>query len=60
MLLRQYPPKGTELSVYSQDELDAIADSMNHRPRATHGFNTPLAVFSHMPDIARQPPTSIQ
>jgi IS30 family transposase len=59
-LLRQYLPKGTDLSVYSQDELDAIADSLNSRPRATHGFNTPLTVFSHMLAIAQQPPASVQ
>jgi IS30 family transposase len=59
-LLRQYLPKGTDLSIYSQEELDAIADSMNSRPRATHNFNTPLAVFSHMLALAQQPSTSIQ
>ncbi|MEO7129261.1 MAG: IS30 family transposase, partial [Rhodoferax sp.] len=59
-LLRQYLPKGTDLSVYSQEELDAIADSLNNRSRATHNFNTPLTVFSHMLAIAQQPPTSIQ
>ncbi len=54
-LLRQYLPKGTNLSVFSQDELNAIADSLNNQPPATHGFNTPLAVFSHLLAIAQQP-----
>jgi transposase, IS30 family len=58
-LLRQYLPKGTDLSVYSQDELDVVADSLNNRPLATHGFNTPLAVFAHMLAIAQQPSNSI-
>jgi IS30 family transposase len=47
-LLRDYLPKGTDLSVYTQDELDAIADSMNNRPRQTLGWDTPLQVFSRM------------
>jgi len=35
-LLRQYMPKGTDLSVYTHEELDAIADSMKDRqPRPT-------------------------
>jgi IS30 family transposase len=58
-LLRQYLPKGTDLSVFSQEELDGIADSMNTRPRATHNFNTPLAVFSHMLAMAQQPSNSV-
>src|SRR5476651_2546788 len=45
-LLRQYMPKGSDLSIYSQDELDAIALELNQRPRARFGFASPLAVFT--------------
>jgi IS30 family transposase len=58
-LLRQYLPKGTDLSVHSQEELDAIADSLNNRPRATHNFNTPLAVFGHLLKQLEQAPDSV-
>jgi transposase, IS30 family len=58
-LLRQYLPKGTDLSIYSQDELDAIADSLNNRPRATHAFHSPLEVFAQILEATRQAPTSI-
>jgi transposase, IS30 family len=40
-LLRQYFPKGSCLSDYSQTELDQIAEHLNSRPRKTLGFETP-------------------
>ena len=40
-LLRQYFPRGTDLSCYSQSDLDAIALRLNQRPRETLGFKTP-------------------
>ena len=58
-LLRQYLPKGTDLSIYTQDELDAIADSLNTRPRATHNWDNPLQVFGRMLASSHQPSTSI-
>jgi IS30 family transposase len=40
-LLRQYFPKGTELSQHSQIELNRVARQLNERPRKTLGFRTP-------------------
>jgi transposase, IS30 family len=45
-MLRQYLPNGTDLSVYSQDELDVIADSLNSRLRANQAFHLPFEVFA--------------
>jgi IS30 family transposase len=45
-LLRQYFPKGTDLSLYSQAHLDKVALRLNQRPRETLGFRTPADTLS--------------
>jgi len=40
-LLRQYFPRGTDLSGYTQSQLNKVAIRLNQRPRKTLGFQTP-------------------
>ena len=47
-LLRQQLPKGTDLSGYTQHELNAIAHRLNTRPRKCLHFATPLEVYAHL------------
>ncbi len=41
-LLRQYFPKGTDLSVHTEAHLDAVADELNDRPRKRLTFKKPI------------------
>lgn len=52
-LLRQYFPKGTDLSRWGRDELDAVAIALNKRPRKTLGWKTPAEAFT---DQLQSPP----
>lgn len=45
-LLRQYFPKGTDISRYRERELDAVAAALNGRPRKSLGWRTPAEALN--------------
>lgn len=47
-LLRQYFPKGTDLSIYDADEISAVAAALNARPRKTLGWKTPAEALDEL------------
>ena len=54
-LLRQYFPKGSDLSIHGVEELRRVADILNNRPRKRHGYRTPTEVMTSLieQDISR-------
>ncbi len=53
-LLRQYFPKGTDLARYDERELDAVAATLNNRPRKTLRWKTPAEELDeHLGSIQR-------
>ena len=54
-VLRQYFPKGTDLSRWSAEALEAVAHAVNNRPRKVLGWKTPTEVFTEQLSSLQQP-----
>lgn len=54
-LLRQYFPKGTDLSRWSEQEIQAVALTLNNRPRKTLGWKTPVETLNEYLKPVQQP-----
>jgi IS30 family transposase len=54
-LLRQYFPKGTDLSRYSREDLDAVAAALNNRPRKTHDWLTATEMLNEQLTLQQNP-----
>jgi IS30 family transposase len=59
-LIRQYLPKGTDLSVHTQEELDRVAYSLNIRPRKRFDWKCPIEMITQVVGLQHEAPTSIQ
>jgi len=53
-LLRQYFPKGTDLARHSRDDLEAVAATLNSRPRKTLGWKTPAEALDEQLVLLQQ------
>ena len=54
-LLRQYFPKGTDLSRHGREDLDAVAAALNNRPRKAHDWHTATEMLNDQLTLQQRP-----